>query len=79
MADDIVERLRVIHCAADDLTPCGTCLTCRAADEIERLRQLSDELYRALQMVRRDRPSAHTDEVWNAVAVAIDAWEASRG
>lgn len=38
MADDIVKRLRIIHCAADDLTPCGTCLTCQAADEIERLR-----------------------------------------
>ena len=38
MADDIVTRLRVIHCAADDLTPCGTCLPCQAADEIERLR-----------------------------------------
>lgn len=38
MADDIVTRLRVIHCAADDLTPCGTCLPCQAAAEIERLR-----------------------------------------
>jgi hypothetical protein len=38
-ADDIVTRLRIIHCAADDLTPCGTCLTCQAADEIERLRK----------------------------------------
>ena len=38
MTDDIVTRLRIIHCAADDLTPCGTCLTCQAADEIERLR-----------------------------------------
>lgn len=38
MNEDIVERLRVIHCAADDLTPCGTCLTCLAADEIERMR-----------------------------------------
>jgi hypothetical protein len=38
VADDIVTRLRIIHCAADDLTPCGTCLICQAADEIERLR-----------------------------------------
>jgi hypothetical protein len=38
VTDDIVTRLRIIHCAADDLTPCGTCLTCQAADEIERLR-----------------------------------------
>ena len=38
MADDIVTRLRIIHCFADDLTPCGTCLICQAADEIERLR-----------------------------------------
>jgi hypothetical protein len=41
MTDDIVTRLRIIHCAADDLTPCGTCLTCQAADEIERLRMLT--------------------------------------
>lgn len=38
MADDIVTRLRILHCFADDLTPCGTCLICQAADEIERLR-----------------------------------------
>lgn len=37
-SQDIVTRLRIIHCAADDLTPCGTCLICQAADEIERLR-----------------------------------------
>ena len=42
MTDDIVTRLRIIHCAADDLTPCGTCLTCQAADEIERLRAMVD-------------------------------------
>lgn len=47
MADDIVTRLRVIHCAADDLTPCGTCLTCQAADEIERLRAAGDALAEA--------------------------------
>ena len=42
MTDDIVTRLRIIHCAADDLTPCGTCLICQAADEIERLRAMVD-------------------------------------
>ena len=44
MADDIVTRLRIIHCAADDLTPCGTCLTCQAADEIEQLRRLCSHM-----------------------------------
>jgi hypothetical protein len=44
VTDDIVTRLRIIHCAADDLTPCGTCLICQAADEIERLRAAGDEL-----------------------------------
>lgn len=34
---DIATRLRIIHCAADDLTPRRTCLICQAADEIERL------------------------------------------
>jgi hypothetical protein len=38
MTDDIVIRLRAIHCAADDLKLCE-CLPCRAADEIERLRR----------------------------------------
>jgi len=42
VADDIVPRLRIIHCAGDNLTPCGTCLPCQAADEIERLREQSD-------------------------------------
>jgi len=38
LPDDIATRLRILYCAADDLTPCGTCLTCQVADEIERLR-----------------------------------------
>jgi hypothetical protein len=38
MTDDIVTRLRVIHCAKDEMTHCGTCLPCQAANEIERLR-----------------------------------------
>jgi 3-hydroxyisobutyrate dehydrogenase-like beta-hydroxyacid dehydrogenase len=42
VTDDIVTRLRIIHCAADDLTPCGTCLICQAADEIERMRESSN-------------------------------------
>lgn len=46
MTDDIVTRLRVLYCAADDLTPCGTCLTCLAADEIERLRSMIETLTR---------------------------------
>lgn len=46
VADDIVTRLRNIHCAADDLTPCGTCLICQAADEIERLRAELEEARR---------------------------------
>ena len=46
MTDDIVTRLRFIHCAADNSTPCGTCLICQAADEIERLHAEINELRR---------------------------------
>ncbi len=37
--DDIVTRLRIIHCSKDEMIHCGTCLPCRAADEIESLRK----------------------------------------
>jgi hypothetical protein len=45
---DIVTRLRIIHCAADDLEHCGTCLPCQAADEIERLRAAGDSMAKLL-------------------------------
>lgn len=35
----LAERLRIIYCANDDLDPCGVCLTCRAANEIEKLQE----------------------------------------
>jgi uncharacterized membrane protein YcgQ (UPF0703/DUF1980 family) len=50
VADDIVTRLRIIHCAADDLTPCGTCLICEAAAEIQWLRAAGDLLAAALRV-----------------------------
>ena len=55
MADDIVERLRVLYCAADEMTPCGTCLTCKAADEIERLRAELEQANINLQQARTGR------------------------
>lgn len=54
VTDDIVTRLRIIHCAADDLTPCGTCLICQAADEIERLYNEINDL--RLQIVALSLP-----------------------
>jgi len=45
VTDDIVTRLRIIHCAADDLTPCGTCLICEAAAEIQWLRAEVQEVW----------------------------------
>jgi hypothetical protein len=33
----LADRLRIIYCSKDNLAPCGVCLTCQAADEIERL------------------------------------------
>ena len=69
MADDIVERLRVIHCAADDLTPCGTCLPCQAADEIERLRAENERL--------RAAGDALAEECWSLRHLddAVKAWQ----
>ena len=54
MTDDIVTRLRILHCFADDLTPCGTCLICQAADEIERLRAQVAELKYAKHWLNED-------------------------
>ncbi len=61
MSDDIVlpddskdlsvaERLRIVYCAKDDLTPCGACLTCQAADEIEKLQKENIALKKALEL-----------------------------
>jgi hypothetical protein len=44
----LVERLRTIYCAKDDLDPCGVCLTCQAANEIERLLWENENLKKAL-------------------------------
>ena len=35
MADDIVNRLREIGCPEGEIEPCGYCLSCSAANEIE--------------------------------------------
>ena len=48
MSDDIVTRLRIIHCAKDEMAYCGTCLPCQAADEIERLNHENLSLRHAL-------------------------------
>jgi hypothetical protein len=90
LPDDIVTRLRIIHCAADDLTPCGTCLTCQAADEIERLRNerdteraLTDQLARSLldgsfRGNINDRRDRMYGSGWEAVHNALDAYEKAR-
>lgn len=79
MADDIVTRLRVIHCAADDLTPCGTCLPCQAADEIERLWAAGDAL--AEQVTRPCRCVEAHDGAINetcAPCAAFFDWQEAR-
>jgi hypothetical protein len=88
--DDIVTRLRILYCAADDLTPCGTCLTCQAADEIERLRSelnaeraLADQLARALlngsfRGNTNDRRDRMYGSGWEAVHDALDVYEETR-
>jgi hypothetical protein len=76
LTDDIVTRLRIIHCAADDLTPCGTCLTCQAADEIERLRIAGDLLAAALRVETVNGQMA----VCDGTDEAFQTWrEARRG
>ena len=72
MADDIVTRLRIIHCAADNLTPCGTCLPCQAADEIERLRVAGDALAQRLRWWTDDTDEAYPDHE------ALRTWEKTR-
>jgi hypothetical protein len=72
VADDIVTRLRVIHCAADDLTPCGTCLICQAADEIERLRDAGDALAERLRWWTDGTDEAYPDHQ------ALQTWDDAR-
>ena len=85
MADDIVTRLRIIHCAGDDLTPCGTCLICQAADEIERLRAAGDELAECLrywESMRAELSPGRRVVVIGGVAYAdrdaLRTWEEAR-
>ena len=44
MSDDIVTRLREQGCPEGEVEPCGYCLSCKAADEIELLRNRVNEL-----------------------------------
>ena len=76
MSDDLTTRLRVLYCALDDLTPCGTCLTCQAADEIERLRKAGDALS---DLVTRRLPHhGWTTADRDAASALLDAWEEAR-
>lgn len=40
----LAQRLRMIYCSKDELEPCKCCLACRAADQIECLEELTDDL-----------------------------------
>jgi len=75
VADDIVTRLRIIHCAADDLTPCGTCLICEAADEIEQLRRLCSHMATLLDDCR---PADATLAWVMARLDTLEEWQACR-
>ena len=77
MADDIVTRLRIIHCAADDLTLCGTCLICQAANEIERLRAAGDALATRLRWWTDGSDRWWTDEAYPDHQ-ALQTWEQAR-
>lgn len=41
------------------------------------LREAGEKMVLALQSVLHDRPSAHTDNVWEGVNAALEAWEAA--
>jgi hypothetical protein len=43
----LAQRLRILYCTKDELTPCGVCLICRCATEIERLEK-ELEIYKDL-------------------------------
>jgi hypothetical protein len=73
VADDIVTRLRCNPCDCD-----GTCYTCQAAAEIERLRQRGDNLH-ALAMTM---PNPVDNLGWLAWRTQMDnalmGWEEAR-
>lgn len=73
MADDIVTRLRD--------TACETDVCWEAADEIEQLRALADQLARALLdgPFRGDRRDRMYGSDWAEVHNALDAYEEARG
>ncbi len=50
----VAERLRIVYCAKDDLAPCGVCLTCQAAGEIEKLQKENTALKKALQLLKTE-------------------------
>ena len=70
MSDDVMTRLRVRdYCWCADLDPCQTCWERQsAADEIERLRLLADQLARALQWY----------EPTGSTCNALTAWKEAR-
>lgn len=62
----LAQQLRVLYCTNDDLEPCGTCLTCRAAERIESLESTGDDIVSAIQ--NHYLTQEH-----------LEAWEAARG
>ncbi len=79
MADDIVSLVRRLHA---ELVRTGGSAWNDVADEIERLRQaeraLADQLASALRSVVHDRPTAHSDAVWNQCLEALEAHQEAR-
>jgi hypothetical protein len=79
MCDDILTRLN------EEIRAEVWGLLVDARTEIERLRAaataervLADQLAKALRIVKADRPSAHTDEVWSVMSNALNTYKKAR-
>ena len=81
MTDDIVTRLRDEYCDGGYAAPnCGDCVQCEAADEIERLRAIIQEIAKAVTDEGR-KPGYHKQQVnyvrtmwfplWKAISKAV--------
>jgi len=72
------ERLRELleKCACGVDYPDDVCLV--HSPQLVAERALSDQLFKALQAVKADRPSVHSDEVWAQMVNAMSAYRSAR-
>ena len=61
----------------DLVCKCGLTPDAIADAQLAALREAGEKMAQALQDVLHDRPSAHTDNVWENVNAALAEWEAA--